>query len=113
MDKIAFETAKREITKSLCEYVKNSKRESMELVQTNTMYFMERMQWIDEMMSSGKMNEAQAEKVFHLNRFTFESMAAAEKHISKENTKKLLKTVAKKLLEIAVSQGLKALLLAL
>jgi hypothetical protein len=113
MDKTAFETAKREISISLSEYVKNSNRETIDLVQANTIHFMERMQWIDEMMSSGKMNEAQAEKVFHLNRYAFESMALAEKNISKENTRKLLKIIAKKLLEIAVSQGLKALLIAL
>jgi hypothetical protein len=113
MDKKAFDAAKREITKSLGDFVKSSSEESKKLVRDNTIHFMERMQWIDEMMVSGKMNDEQAEKVFHMNRHAFESMASAEKHISKENTKKLLGKIANKLLEIAVSQGLKALLLAL
>lgn len=55
----------------------------------------------------------QAEQVFNLNRHSFEYMALAEKHLSQANTKKLIKSIAKKLLEIAVSQGLKALLLSL
>ncbi len=113
MDKKAFEAAKLEIVTILSSFLKNSSEESKKLVRDNTVYFMERMQWIDESMISGKMNDEQAEKVFHMNRHAFEAMASAEKHISKENTIKLLKTIAKKLLEMAVSQGLKALLLAL
>ncbi|PKN73871.1 MAG: hypothetical protein CVU50_01425 [Candidatus Cloacimonetes bacterium HGW-Cloacimonetes-3] len=113
MDKKAFEAAKREISKSLSEFITSSNEESKKLVHDNTVFFMERMQWIDDSIISGKMNDEQAEKVFHLNRNAFEAMASAEKHISKENTKKLLGKIAKKLVEIAVSQGLKALLLAL
>lgn len=91
----------------------NSSQESLKLVQENTIHFMERMKLLDEMLSNGKLDQVQADKYFQLEKHAFEAMAAAEKHISKENTKKLLVTVTKKLLDIAVSQGVKALLLAL
>ncbi|MDD2229930.1 MAG: hypothetical protein PHY48_11015 [Candidatus Cloacimonetes bacterium] len=113
MDKQAFEAAKQEIAKGLSGFVSSSSKESIELVRKNTIHFMERMEWIDEMMLSGKMNDKEAKEKFILNKHAFESMALAEKHITKANTKKLLAALATKLIKIAVSEGLKMLLLAL
>ncbi len=113
MDTTAFNQAKDDVKKQLDTILSEAGDDLKALAQKNLEQYMERVRLLEASILKGELNEAQAKLQLQMEKNTLGSFLLAEKNIGKEKAIKITKMVGKKLIEIAVSQGIKLILAAL